>query len=420
MRIALAVDDRYLPLQDLRDVRHGNPGIAGTPYLVIALADKLSEIIGSRGCLLFHRNPASMFPDRLTKQCYCDELDFGDRLADYGVTHLIITGVVNPDADPVYRFLRTARSDVKVFVWLHNHFGNKVISKYCQLPGFQSVVFCGHEQGRLACDSLAAFCSTAIPNLYYHPQEVSALPRDPNAVVFVGNIIPTKGLHRLLRIWPEVLNDVTQARLHVIGNGSLYGRKGEFGPRNISDKNYESLLFSYLQDSGTVESVRFHGHLGHEKFAIMQSSSVGISNPTGLSECCPGSTMEMSACGCAMLGPRRWGAIDTIVDGHTGLLYATDAQFRLLIVRFLRTPRLASALGANGRYHVPRYFSPDRIAAMWLQLLHGDMRQTNLGLPRGRYPYRAIMASNMVGRSTVCYSLRRGMEKVHNWYCRRR
>ena len=67
-----------------------------------------------------------------------------------------------------------------------------------------------------------------------------------NNVVYIGSIVPLKGVHLLTRVWKKVLSSVPDAQLFIIGSGKLYDSKAKLGPFGIAEIFYEKKLLKHI------------------------------------------------------------------------------------------------------------------------------------------------------------------------------
>nr|WP_282450221.1 glycosyltransferase family 4 protein [Microbulbifer sp. CAU 1566] len=239
------------------------------------------------------------------------------------------------------------------------------------------------------------------------------------SAVYIGSIIPSKGLHRLLRLWPKVKRACPEAKLHVIGSGALYDKKASLGPLGIADSRYEKKLLSYLGNKPVEHGVIFHGLLGHEKFEVMEKCVVGIPNPTALTECCPGSVLECASLGLPVVGRRKFGMVDTVVNDKTGFLVDGDKEFVERVVYLFSTSLEASIMGAEGVKFVSDTFSPEIITKKWLSLFKSIDRPLDSGRPiyiKGRYSYKKFVTINRNGVYPFWGLIRDFCVKVENAY----
>jgi glycosyltransferase involved in cell wall biosynthesis len=203
--------------------------------------------------------------------------------------------------------------------------------------------------------------------------DTAPLPaRDPNLVIYLGALTPQKGFHRLAQVWPDVIRHHPHAKLAVIGSGHLYGANTQLGPWGIAEQGYERRFIQpHLADTDgqPIPSVTFLGKLGPERYDWIKRAAIGIANPTGNTENCPGSVLEISALGTPVISAARYGLLDTVIDCHTGLLCRGKTALTRAIVELLSNPAYARQLGqagptfVNGRYHYAA------VCQQWLDLL---------------------------------------------------
>ena len=187
-------------------------------------------------------------------------------------------------------------------------------------------------------------------------------------------MIPAKGFHHIARVWPAVKERVPNAELVVIGSGKLYDRNRSLGKWGVAEEGYERQIRAYLSDGhGNPDpSVDFKGTLGIEKIKILQEADVGIVNPSGATENCPGSAIEFQAAGTPVVSGAYRGLLDTVLHERTGLLGRSDRDLIDNIVYLLRNKGLVRSYGENGIEFVKDKFSYEKISEQWLDLF-GDV-----------------------------------------------
>jgi hypothetical protein len=95
---------------------------------------------------------------------------------------------------------------------------------------------------------------------------------------------------------------------------------------------------------------------------------VGLPNPTGFTECCPGSVLEMSGCQLAVVASRGWGMCDTVLDQVTGFLCRDEREYVDRVISLFTNPNTAHSMGAAGQRFVKDSFSYAAICEQWAQL----------------------------------------------------
>ena len=200
----------------------------------------------------------------------------------------------------------------------------------------------------------------------------------------------------------------------------MYGGNAPAGSMGLTDPHYEKRILQHLDNDPARYGVVFHGKLGLSKFDIMSRSVLGLPNPTGFSECCPGSVLELSACGNAIVGPRRWGLCDTVVDGVTGYLCSTDDDYVRTAVRLLRDPARAVEMGRAGQRFVSDNFGVSQVCEDWRRLFTSlqsgaKLSGANSGPLLGRYPLQILRRPGSGFRVPGADVLLNHFDRAHGW-----
>ncbi|MDZ7372434.1 MAG: glycosyltransferase family 4 protein [candidate division KSB1 bacterium] len=185
----------------------------------------------------------------------------------------------------------------------------------------------------------------------FHPRRPSEEMTDP-AVIFVGRLVPLKGLRYLLEGWPHVLRRVPGARLLMVGDGPFRPELEELARAlDIEDS---------VQFLGAQRDVQRFLRLA--EVAVLPSLSEGL----------PNSLLEAMACGLAVVASRLPGVSELIEDGKNGLLVEpgnTKALAEALITVLTNAP-LRRALGARAAETVRREYSLERMVNAFASLYH--------------------------------------------------
>jgi glycosyltransferase involved in cell wall biosynthesis len=172
----------------------------------------------------------------------------------------------------------------------------------------------------------------------------------PPVVLAVGRFVEKKAPQLTLAAFARVLGECPEARLHMIGDGPLFGECRRLAAR-----------------LGISHGVTFMGRQPHRVVAEeMRRARLfaqhSIEAASGDSEGTPVSILEAGAAGLPVVSTRHGGIPDVVLDEETGLLVeeqdVTGMSHRML--RLLCDPRLAGALGRAARRHVETHFSAAR------------------------------------------------------------
>jgi glycosyltransferase involved in cell wall biosynthesis len=161
----------------------------------------------------------------------------------------------------------------------------------------------------------------------------------------VGNLSPVKGQLELITAFADVLKEVPEAALLIVGS-TIFNQ----------DERYRERLTAHAQSLGVSNRVRFLGQR-NDVPAIMRSLDLLVLNST--TEACPLVVLEGFASGTPLLSTAVGGVPELIEHKANGWLVPPRDQKRLssAITFLLRQPVLRSRLATNGRQHVAANFS---------------------------------------------------------------
>jgi glycosyltransferase involved in cell wall biosynthesis len=167
-----------------------------------------------------------------------------------------------------------------------------------------------------------------------------------NKVLFVGRLLPHKGIDYLIKAIPEDIE------LDIVG------------------QPYDQKYYKLLRELAVGKRVNFFHDLTDEeivdKFAaagVFVCPSIYENDLLGLV------FLEAMACGCATIGTRVGGVPEIIMDEKTGFLVsACDMpKLREKIVYFIANPDIAIQMGIAGRRRVEEMFTWDLVAKRCLK-----------------------------------------------------
>ncbi len=162
------------------------------------------------------------------------------------------------------------------------------------------------------------------------------LPEATPLAVYVGRLEPDCGLERLLEAWETILRRRPNARLWLVGEGSLrWALRQQIENRNLGGRVLLAGVFEQ------VDAV-----LAAADVFVRPTSQAG----TGLA------LIEAFAAGLPVVASHIPGHCDWINDGHDGLLAPGDAaSWALAIGRLLEEPEFAARLGQAARQKAADY-----------------------------------------------------------------
>jgi glycosyltransferase involved in cell wall biosynthesis len=184
----------------------------------------------------------------------------------------------------------------------------------------------------------------------------------PPLVVAVGRFVEKKAPHLTLEAFARALRERPEARLRMIGDGPLLPRCRELSER-----------------LSVAHAVTFTGSLPHHAVAeAMRRARLfaqhSVRAASGDCEGTPVSVQEACAAGLPVVSTRHAGIPEVVVEGETGLLVDegdVEGMAREML-RLLRDPAYAAALGKAGHRRVRAHFSSARcIERLWALMERG-------------------------------------------------
>jgi glycosyltransferase involved in cell wall biosynthesis len=218
-------------------------------------------------------------------------------------------------------------------------------------------------------------------------REMLGLPADARIVIAVGRLDPGKGHLRLLDAFARVCQEVPTAHLLICG-------------RTFSRTAYDLRIKRRAQELGIETRVTFAGY--REDIPRLLAGSDVFCLPTVL-EPLGLVFLEAMEAGLPCIACRSGGVPEVIVQGETGLLSEPGdvGELAANLARVLCDQELANRLGAAGQRRVHAVFSPELIAAAWVQLLkkhfcHNSEQSEGHPVDDGYYVSRPHAGSNAV------------------------
>lgn len=165
------------------------------------------------------------------------------------------------------------------------------------------------------------------------------------AIIYVGVLIPRKGVHFLLEAFAQVSAEFPEAKLWIIG-------KPENG-------DYAQSLKSQAEKVGLNGRVAFQDHLPQRDLARYMARAQALVFPT-LSEGLPRVVMEAMATGTPVIASAVSGIPEVVDHGQTGFLVPPgDIQALTERIRWVFThPDDARQMGPRARAAAQQFFSP--------------------------------------------------------------
>lgn len=352
---------------DATHPQDGNPGLGGTQYLMVLLAYYLTQDTQHTIYVMSKRQYEFEKEGK-----YIHILHDGDLVPICKQLHVDIL-ILRDHRKELRKAIAT--SDLKVIFWCHNY----VYADFCRFvvktPQVKCCVFVGKQQYDRYMDNDIIKKSVYIYNLF-NDNCTETRSNDSQTVVFVGAIVEGKGFLELCRMWPNILKEVPNAKMKVVGSGKLYG-DAKMGKYGIATERYEQQFMPFITDGNgnLLPSVKFLGVQGVEKLTTFLGSSVGVVNPTAHPETFGMAIVEMATAKLPVVTYAKNGFYDTIESEETGLLSKSLSGIQRDIIRLLKDKSFNEKLGEAAKKFIVK-FSPAVIVPQWIQLLDAVQNDT--------------------------------------------
>jgi phosphatidyl-myo-inositol dimannoside synthase len=212
----------------------------------------------------------------------------------------------------------------------------------------------------------AARLAPGVDLTFFHPESGGDARRerlglkDRPVVVCVSRMVPRKGQDTLIRAWPQIRRQVSDAALLLVGDG-------RYAP-TLRRMARERDLANDVIFTGPVPWPELPGYYGAaDVFAMPCRTRRAGLDVEGLGIV----YLEASAAGLPVIGGDSGGAPDAILDGETGYVVSDPETLRARITELLNDPGKARAMGEKGLAWVDREWRWELAAARLTALLDG-------------------------------------------------
>ena len=365
MNIAFYFNNSGIPKQDYSKIRYGNPGIGGTQYAMILLATLLAEKKYKNKKFYFFAESIYGIPESLNVKDVSTLAKLSQQIDNCEIDILVVNKGGKNTLDKRF-FSAIKNNNVKIIIWDHCFIPYFDLLSYARNKKVARIVTVGKEQLMTFCDHKAFKKSTYIYNLCnYCLPPIMPFANRKNNVVYIGSIVPLKGLHLLTKAWPKIIKNIPDAQLYIIGSGKLYNKNAQLGEFGIAEYFYEKELLKPIlnEEHKIISSVHFLGIMGDEKFEIMNNAKLVVPNPSGLTETFGYTAIEAQLSGCLVTTKKCPGYLDTVFN-HENLYDKVD-DLSDFVINLLKKTDYDPSYSIN---YVKNKFSSEKILSQWMEL----------------------------------------------------
>ena len=373
IKVAFYIPNRGFFQRNLENIFAGNPGIGGSEYSAILIASSLS--LDSTFDITLLCDVKGLFPHILKSEvCGCLEkaLEYVEK-KDFD---FFIVDAKFLDENLLVRF-RT----VKFIAWANCFVDLAQQKLFAKFDNLIKIVNVGRHQYELLTETdikkKSTYIFNAVPTSFlkkFNGHIVPISERKHN-VVYIGSLHRAKGFHILAKVWPQIIKEVPDAQLFIVGSGHLYGDSSKLGQWGIAQEEYEKEFMPFLTNKNKImPSVHFMGIMGDEKYQLLNDCKVGVPNPSGVSETFGYTAVEMQLMGCHVTTIKCPGYLDTVYEYEN--LYDSEEELSAKVISLLHN----DYLNYDKIMNFISQFSLQQITDNWKNLLY-DLKKTNCFVP---------------------------------------
>lgn len=378
MRIGIYINNSGIINVDCSSLLQGNPGIGGTEYSVLLLAESLKQHYPEDEIFLYCVKKGKLpAVDSIIE--VSDLIKLAEK-AKIDKCDVLIMTYSNMEGSQQQEFLKKIdENSLSVITWSHNFLFAKDCEMLYKSSSIKANIFVGKQQYDKYYDHAISKKSKYIYNMYPKNDTAYSFNASSKVVTYIGSLVPSKGFHVLAKQWKKVLQECPDAQLYVIGSGKLYNREQRLGKYKIAEESYEAMFIDSLTDEKgkLLESVHFLGIMGKEKNDVIKDTAVGIVNPTGRTETFGISALDFESQGVPVVTIAKGGFLDTVLNKKTGLLFHSKNMMYKKITSLLKNDELRNEYGSCA-YKFAKKFSIDIIVKEWHELILEVVEKKNI------------------------------------------
>ena len=246
-------------------------------------------------------------------------------------------------------------------------------SKYEQ----EALSMAAHVTGRTDFDK--AYAGKLNPNMIYHfmnetlreefyhdTWNIDTIER--HSIFLSQGNYPIKGLHYVLDILPELVEENEDTMLYVAGDVITANKTLK---DKIKISGYGKYLLSQIRQNKMEDHVKFVGGLQPDKMCARYLKSHVFLCPSAI-ENSPNSVGEAMLLGVPTVGANVGGVHNLLTDNRDGFLYQPDKpqQMKEKILKIFNDDKMAMSLSSNAKAHAAQIYDPDKNYRRLLEIYH--------------------------------------------------
>ena len=263
---------------------------------------------------------------------------------------------------------------IKIAVWAHNTLSWKRQKIAAKTKSIQRVVCVSKSQYKnmedTPCWEKCTYINNVVPLEFCKRATIST--HEKPIAVYVGSVMPQKGVHNLLEIWKNVEKEVPTAQLLIFGGANVWNPSAKLGSTGAGDMYYDRVIRRRLDRLDHPENIHFMGAKGWKEISKMISNArVGVVNPSHYmrDETFCMSAVEMEVHGIPVVSRQRHDGLNTtIAHAKTGFLEETDKDIANSLVKLLTTQEFSTEMGITAKEYAEQ-FVPNNELHKWKDIV---------------------------------------------------
>lgn len=354
------------------NIENGNPGIGGTQYMFLLTVRYINLLCHNCEAFILTDINIEQFDNKIPIVFLENEKEIIQCCETLNVDIIVI------NANMVSRVKKLILdTNINIYCWAHNTLNYKGQCIVAKIKNIKKLICVSKKQYDNMRDSICfnkcTYINNVITKKFYNDSKISDYSN--NNVIYIGSIMPQKGLHNLLDIWKYVEKECRDIQLYIFGGASIWNNNIELGKLGIADKYYDKILRKKLKKLKYKDNIHFMGTQSAEFIKkYMEKSKIGIVNPSKYmrDETFCISAIEFETYGIPVISRERGdGLSSTITNKKNGFLEKTNKAIAEKICFLLKNEKKLIEMGKNARDNAKKFIIDNEILK-WDKLVKDD------------------------------------------------